>query len=101
MAWHFNPKGVFISVKSAYHVLEDSQELSHRFQRGESSGANDGNHADNVWRKIWKLTWPPKLKQFLWRAGHNSLAMKLNIRVASIVFMLASVDEQESISSTP
>jgi hypothetical protein len=79
VAWHFDPKGVF-SVKYAHHVLKDSQELSSRFQRSESSSANDGNNDDKVWRKIWKLPWPPKLKQCMWRVGHNSLAMKLNIR---------------------
>ena len=30
-------------------------------------------HDDDVWKKIWKLHWPPKLKHFLWRACKNSL----------------------------
>jgi hypothetical protein len=45
VAWHLDSKGVF-SVKSAYHVLEDNQELSRNFQRGESSGSSGGGHDD-------------------------------------------------------
>ena len=63
IAWHFNLKGTF-SVRSAYHVLEDNQELSRCSQRGESSiSENDGN-ANMVWKKLWKLNWPPKIKKF-------------------------------------
>lgn len=30
-------------------------------------------HNDDIWKKIWKLQWPPKLKHLLWRACKNSL----------------------------
>jgi hypothetical protein len=83
IAWHFDPKGVF-SVKSTYHVLDDRKELERCTQRGESSGSNDSISTERVWKKIWKMKWPPKIKQFLWRVGHNSLAMKLNIKRCGI-----------------
>jgi hypothetical protein len=72
--------GILIQKKSAYHVLEDCQELSRCSQRGGSSNFDSGGNANRVWKKLCKLKWPPKIKQFLWRVGHNSLAMKLNIK---------------------
>lgn len=78
VAWHFDQKGMF-SVKSAYHVLEDDAETVRVWQRGESSRASNSKQVDSVWKKIWKLPRPPKMKQFLWRVAHNSLAFKQNI----------------------
>jgi len=31
-------------------------------------------------RKLWKLKCPRKIKHFLWRMGHNSLALRVNLR---------------------
>ena len=35
---------------------------------------------NTIWRKIWKLNIPPKIKHFLWRALINSLPTKLNLK---------------------
>jgi hypothetical protein len=77
VAWHFDQKGIF-SVKSAYHVLEDEAELMRTRQKGESSSPPNGT-GGNIWKKIWRLPGPPKIKQFVWRVAHNSLALKQNI----------------------
>lgn len=79
VAWHFDQKGTF-SVKSAYHVLDDDAENSRVRQHGESSSPTSSKSIRGLWRKIWKLPRPPKIKQFLWRVAHNSLAFKLNIK---------------------
>lgn len=79
VAWHFDQKGTF-SVKSAYHVLEDDAEISRVRQRGESSTPSRNRDAGNLWKKIWSLPRPSKIKQFLWRVAHNSLAFKLSIK---------------------
>jgi len=79
LAWHFDKKGVF-SVKSAYHVLNDSKERDVCRQQGEeSTGA--GNQADGGfrWRRILKLNCPPKVKHFLCRFTLNSLLVRCNI----------------------
>jgi hypothetical protein len=37
------------------------------------------NWEQNVWNNIWKLECPPKVHHFLWRIGHDSLPLQINI----------------------
>ena len=77
LAWHFDSKGEF-SVKSAYHVLKDKNDLSQRRQVGEDSAISD--HTCNFnWKKIWELQCQPKVKLFFWTLSHNSLPLRMNI----------------------
>jgi hypothetical protein len=75
IAWHFDPKGLF-SVRSAYKVCRDD-ELRRR-QRGsaQSSGAYG---QEGLWRRIWNLKCPNKMKHFLWRFAHNSHPLRVNL----------------------
>ena len=59
-------------------MLEDEAEIKRVRQRGESSRPPN-SAGSNIWKKIWKLPGPPKIKQFVWRVAHNSLALKQNI----------------------
>ena len=77
LAWHFDERGLF-SVKSVYHVLEDEKERVTTRQRGQSSLAPMGEQGVH-WQKLWKLKCPPKVKHFLWRLGHDSLPLRMNI----------------------
>uniref|UniRef100_A0A0A8ZJV0 Reverse transcriptase zinc-binding domain-containing protein n=1 Tax=Arundo donax TaxID=35708 RepID=A0A0A8ZJV0_ARUDO len=79
-AWHYDPKGVF-SVKSAYHVLQDQQDRETPRQVGESSSATPTQLGESLnWQKLWRLSCPPKIKQFLWRLAHDILPTRMNIR---------------------
>ena len=73
VGWHFDAKGQF-SVKSAYKVQRNcefrEQKCLNRAGTGSSTGGAD------FWNKIWKLECPPKVKHFLWRMSHNTLAVK-------------------------
>ena len=78
LAWHFDPKGIF-SVKSAYKVgvmLRDrscgSDAACSRVSTGKCQVNFDWNH-------IWKMRVPNKLKMFVWRLAHNSLALRMKI----------------------
>lgn len=66
------------SVKSAYHVVEDTKERERTRQVGNSSSMLEGDFGVR-WQKLWKLTCPPKVKLFLWRLGHDSLPLRMNI----------------------
>jgi len=79
IAWHYD-KGLF-SVKSAYHVLEDEEQMKKQKQQGESNIGSRTSDANAVfWKKLWRLQCPPKVRQFLWRLAQNSLALKMNIK---------------------
>lgn len=78
LAWHFDPKGVF-SVKSAYKVFCDDQNRNARNDSAASS-SRDGGDSEKVWSMIWNMQAPRRLKHFLWRLAHNSLALRLNLK---------------------
>jgi len=80
VAWHLDRRGLF-SVKSAYHVLNDEKHRVKPHQRGESSsGGRHEKQTGAVWRKLWKIPCPSKVRHFIWRLARDSLAVKMNIR---------------------
>jgi hypothetical protein len=75
LAWHFDNHGKF-SVKSAYKVCRAN------FLRNQScAGAqgSSGNDPDPIWKMIWKLKCPSKIKHFLCRMAHNSQPLRGNL----------------------
>ena len=73
MVWVGNKRGVF-SVKSAYYVTIP---LVDKIERGESS---NGDYKTPLWKKMWQLKIPPKVKIFSWRACINGLPTCVNLR---------------------
>lgn len=72
IGWHFDNKGQF-SVKSAYkvHRMTESLRLSRR-----GAGASISSERTVFWAKLWKIDYVPKVKHFLWRLCHNTLAVR-------------------------
>jgi hypothetical protein len=75
-AWHYDNRGLF-SVKSAYKVHVKMIKPAH--SSGNSEGTVGSQWKQAIWSKIWRLECPAKVHHFLWRFGHNSLPMKMNI----------------------
>jgi hypothetical protein len=72
--------GGLLSVKSAYHVLDDEKHQVKIRQKGESSNnMGEPNQTRTIWRKIWKLSFLPKVRHFIWRLARNSLVVRMNI----------------------
>jgi ribonuclease HI len=71
LIWLDTKNGNF-SVRSAYHL---GLEIKDR-ERGQSS--NDVEVSD-VWRSIWNLQVPNKIKMFLWRACNDILPTRENL----------------------
>jgi hypothetical protein len=66
IAWHHTING-FFTVRSAYHV-----EWDYRFGRQERRALGVGrSEISLVWKKLWKLSIPAKVKIFGWRALHG------------------------------
>ena len=71
LAWHFDNHGRF-SVKSAYSVGWTSYVIVVA-QGGSRCGT------DCIWKNIWRLNCPNKIKHFLWRMAHNSHPLRCNL----------------------
>ena len=72
LRWSETPSGNF-TVKSAYQLMEKTMREE---SRGESSSSQIFRW---LWRKVWKLRIPGKIKHFIWRAYHDSLPTSLNL----------------------
>lgn len=71
LVWHFNSQGRY-TVKSGYHLaMNDQREVA-------SKPSSSFQPPKAVWKFIWNLQVPPKLKHFWWRACSNLLATKEN-----------------------
>ena len=75
LAWHFDNKGIF-SVRSAYRVQRDHERRSCCRGAASSSG---GSRAGSVqWKSLSKMGCPGKIRHFLWRFTHDTLALRMN-----------------------
>lgn len=68
VAWHFTKSGIF-SVRSAYYRQWEEYYASSDLNPNGISGSS----AHPVWKKLWSLKVPSKIKNFLWRCLHNAL----------------------------
>lgn len=73
IAWHFDAKGCF-TVKSAYRVHRDALKRSNL--NGKAEGAKNSEGRGDFWKRLWQLDCMPKVKHFLWRLHHNTLAFR-------------------------
>jgi hypothetical protein len=72
LIWRCTKKGEF-SVRSAYHLGLDIQTAA----KPSSSMKSDENE---VWKVCWNSNVPPVVKTFIWRACHNLLPTRVNLR---------------------
>ncbi|KAL2928664.1 hypothetical protein RDABS01_000015 [Bienertia sinuspersici] len=68
--WHPSKRGDF-SVRSAYFLAMEER------KRGRASTSSDPTR--DVWKKVWQLHLPPKIKIFAWKIMHDSVQTKLNL----------------------
>jgi len=65
VAWHYNRNGLF-TVRLAYHCQwEDIYGRRHHVMQASGAGKS------HLWKKLWKLQVPGKIKIFGWRALHG------------------------------
>lgn len=72
LIWPHQPSRKF-SVKSGYQIAKQ--------QASSVSVVVGPSHAipDELWASIWSSLVPPKIRNFVWRACHNALAVKNNL----------------------
>ena len=69
--WLYTRDGVFF-VKSGYHrsmELEDTK----------LNGATNDGITSPVWKAIWRMQVPNRVKSLVWRAGRNALPTRMNL----------------------
>jgi len=65
VAWHHNRNRLF-TVKSAYHC-----QWNQRYRARNNADAADGTSSVSVWKDLWKMLVPSKIKIFAWRVLHG------------------------------
>jgi ribonuclease HI len=78
-AWHFDARGAF-SVKAAYKVGVKIRDRKKGKDATSSKAARGCSVVKFEWKKIWDLKGTSKLKMFVWRLAHNSLANRMKIK---------------------
>ena len=94
IAWHPNRNGLF-TVKSAYHC-----QWAHKFASRNYTAVAGGSGLQPVWKKLWKLSMPSKVKIFVWRALHGCIpcfAILANKHITDIVNCPVCKTEAEDI----
>jgi hypothetical protein len=77
VAWHYDTKGLF-PVRSAYKVQGEYEKRA--TPRGKQSTSHGAIKGYGVWKRIWKLNCPGKIKHFLWRLAHDTLALRIGLQ---------------------
>ena len=65
LIWPLSPFGSY-SVQSAYRMLVEAENST-------LSSSSSPMSPNNIWKKIWKLQVPNKVRHFLWRAVRDFL----------------------------
>ena len=71
LIWPHTQSGTY-TVKSGYNLLSKEKENSDPLN-------NNLALSQKVWKIIWSLTVPPKVRNFLWRAAKNVIPIKTNL----------------------
>ena len=71
LIWPFNPDGIY-TVKSEYKFLS-KEHISRQ------PGPSENEALKPLWKKIWGLNVPNKVKHLVWRACKDSLPTKANL----------------------
>ncbi|KAF3973465.1 hypothetical protein CMV_003110 [Castanea mollissima] len=76
MTWPLNMDGVY-SVRSGYHLLLD-------MELNEQPRPSDLSSTKLLWKDMWSLKVPNRVKTLIWRAGWDSLPLKSNLKKRKI-----------------
>ena len=79
--WAWTTNGRF-TVKSAYKVAQ--KVLKEDFNRGVGGSSSDNSGMKAIWKIVWRLNCPSKIKHLLWRACKNILPTKLCLKARGI-----------------
>ena len=76
LIWPFNASGTYIA-KSGYKFLA-KEELHSQFPA-------HSDHNSDLWKLIWGLDVPKKIKNFIWRSSKDAIPVKKNLKRRKIL----------------
>ena len=76
MVWSGTRNGNF-SINSTYHSIRELGNIN-KVECSDASGMK------RLWKSIWNLNLPNKIRSFSWRAGREALATKSNLKKRQI-----------------
>ena len=80
--WAWTTNGKF-SVKNAYKVAQKwLKDQNHKVNKGSTS---NNTHMCALWRLVWSLNCPNKLKQFMWRSCWNTLQQNTDFKQGVLI----------------
>lgn len=71
IAWNYERNGLY-SVRSAYRLLKAEQSQSEAGKLNDTTSSSDSI----IWKRLWRLRVPLKIRIFWWRAINNFFAYK-------------------------
>ena len=77
LIWHATKNGKF-SVRSGYHLLLQEEQNS-------NPGSSRHREVDPLWKIIWSMRVPTKIRSFIWSACHESLPTKMGLMRRKVV----------------
>ncbi|XVF18343.1 hypothetical protein REPUB_Repub11eG0013500 [Reevesia pubescens] len=86
LSWHWNHHGLY-TVRSGYKALVEfrNQNGTYTSLSTSTGDASSGNSAyDSLWKSLWSLTIPNKIKVFGWRACCNMIPTLVNLKKKKI-----------------
>ncbi|RYQ80303.1 hypothetical protein Ahy_Scaffold1g106807 [Arachis hypogaea] len=74
LLWPFRKDGEF-TTKTGYYVAKKEENERNRNNRPSSSAV-----FEELWGGIWNMKAPQKIKMFLWKAAHNIIPVRANLK---------------------
>lgn len=75
-AWSEEKNGMY-SVRSAYQLLSLTNRVFEHLSKKNSWPSFD--EANPLWKKLWKMSVPPKVRDFWWRVAHDFVPVRANM----------------------
>ena len=69
--WSHTQSGTY-TIKSGYYLLSMEKENSDPLNTSPAP-------PQQIWKTIWSLSIPPKVRNFVWRAAKNAIPIKMNL----------------------
>lgn len=99
LAWFHTANGIY-SIKSGYGIATELMENGALGKREKGSASNKTKHSQ-LWRMIWSLDVPSKMKFSIWKCCNHALAVRRNLkrrrmRFDNVCGVCGTVDETEN-----